>query len=139
MPTHDPERPRVVAVINTSPDTVDLLRDVLEAAGLVAVTGYTYDISSGKLDLERFLRVHRPEVVLYDVAPPYDRNWRLLQHLRNTVLSGYRLVLTTTNVARVEALVGAHDEKVYEVVGKAEDLDAIVRATREALRARDVR
>ena len=127
----------VVAVINTAPDAVDLLKDALEQAALLVVTGYTHDIRDGKLDLEAFLRTHQPRVIVYDIAPPYDRNWEFLQHLRSTVLSGYRFVLTSVNPRHVEALVG-RDQKVYEVVGRADDLGEIVRATREALRARDV-
>ena len=132
-----PLRP-VAAVINTSPDTVDLLRQVLERAGFLVVSGYTFDIASGKLDIATFLRTHQPGVIVYDVAPPYDRNWEFLQHLRTTVMKGYRFVITTMNRAQVEALVN-RDEKIYEVVGRAEDLDAIVRATKEALRARHTR
>jgi DNA-binding response OmpR family regulator len=128
----------VAAVINTSPDTVDLLKDVLTKAGIVVVTGYTFDIRDGHLDIEQFLRTHQPGVILYDIAPPYEPNWALFQHLRQHAMRGYRFVLTTTNPTHVERLVG-RDERVYEVVGKAEDLDTIVRATREALRARDTR
>jgi hypothetical protein len=129
----------VVAVINTSPDTVALLARVLEQAGFLVVTGFTWMIRTGELDLEAFLRTHRPRVVLYDIAPPYDRNWEYLQHLRTTVLNGYRFVLTSVNPPRVEELVGRRDERIYEVVGKVEDLDAIVRATKEAIRARPTR
>jgi CheY-like chemotaxis protein len=128
----------VAAVINTSPDTVDLLKDALERAGFIVVTSYTHDIRDGTLDVEAFLRVHRPHVIVYDIAPPYDRNWEFLQHLRTSVMSGFRFVLTTTNPGRIEALAN-RDEKVYEVVGKADDLEAIVRATKEAARARDTR
>jgi len=131
--------PPVVAILNTSPDTIDLIKDVFERAGMVVVSGYTHDIRTGELDLQSFVQVHQPKVIVYDIAPPYDRNWAFLQHLRSTVLDGYRFVLTTTNTQRVESLVGLRDEKVYEVVGKADDLDTILRATREALRARDVR
>lgn len=133
----DAGRP-VAAIINTSPDTVDLLKDVLERAGFLVVTGYTHEIRSGTMNIEAFLRTHQPGVIVYDIAPPYDRNYAFLQHLRKTVMNGYRFVLTTTNPARVEKL--AHrDEKVYEVVGRDDDLAAIVRATKEALRARDTR
>jgi hypothetical protein len=138
MPDTAPSRPPVVAVINTTPDTVDLLKDAFERAGLLVVSGYTHDIRDGRLDLESFLRTHQPGVIVYDLAPPYDRNWEFLQHLRATVMGGYRFVLTTANQARVEAIVG-RDEKIYEVIGRADDLDAILRATREALRARDTR
>jgi CheY-like chemotaxis protein len=125
----------VVAIINTSPDTVDLLRDWLEKAGIVVVVTYTHAIRAGDIDLAAFLGAHQPRVIVYDIAPPYERNWQFLQHLRQTVLNGYRFVLTTTNPSRVEPLVG-RDERVYEVVDKDGDMDAIVRATREALRAR---
>ena len=128
----------VVAIINTSPDTIDLLKDAFERAALLVVTGYTHDIRDGKLDIESFLRAHRPDVIVYDLAPPYERNWAFLQRLRTTVMNGYRFVLTTPNRAHVEAIVG-RDEKIYEVVGRAEDLDEILRATREAVRARDTR
>jgi hypothetical protein len=130
--------PPVVAVINTSPDMVDLLKDALEMAGLVVVTGFTFDIRDGRLDIDQFLRTHQPRVIVYDIAPPYDRNWAFLQHLRHTVMRGYRFVLTTMNPAHVERMVG-RDERIYEVVGRPDDLGQIVQATREALRARDVR
>jgi CheY-like chemotaxis protein len=126
---------QVVAVLNTSPDTVDLLKDVFERAGFLVASAYTHDIRSGVLDVEAFLRVHRPAVIVYDIAAPYERNWAYLQHLRSTALKDYRLVLTSPNAERVAQLVG-RDAQVYEVVGKHEDLAEIVRATKEAARAR---
>ena len=78
---------QVVAVLNTSPDTVDLLKDVFERAGFLVASAYTHDIRSGVLDVEAFLRVHRPAAIVYDIAPPYERNWAYLQHLRSTALS----------------------------------------------------
>ena len=39
-----------VAIINTSPDTVDLLRQVLQRAGFLVVSCYTFDIRDGRLD-----------------------------------------------------------------------------------------
>jgi hypothetical protein len=134
--TSDPRD--AVAVINTSPDTVDILKNLFERAGFVVATTFTHDIRDGNVDLEAFLRVHRPKVIVYDIAPPYGANWRFLQHLRGTVLPDYSFVLTTTNPARVEPLVG-RDERVYEVVDKQGDLDVILRATREAMRSRSTR
>ena len=92
-------------------------------------------IASQRLTLEAFLRMSRPKVIVYDIAPPYDRNWTFLQHLRTTMLKDYTFVLTSINVKHVERLVGK-DERVYEVVGTADDLDLIVRATKEAMRLR---
>jgi CheY-like chemotaxis protein len=130
------ERRPVAAVINTSPDTIDLVKDVLEKAGFLVVSTYTWMVASGQVDLEAFVRIHRPAVIVYDVASPYDRNWDFLQHLRSTVLKEYPFVLTTPNAAQVERLVGRGDERVYEVVGQPRDLDQIVRAVKEASRAR---
>ena len=127
----------VVAVINTSPDTVSLLADLLERAGFLVVNTYTHDIRDGSVDLEAFLRTHRPRVILYDIAPPYERNWQFLQHLRQTILRGYQFVLTTTNPSRVEPFVKG-DDRVYEVVDKDGSLDEILRATREAARSRSL-
>ena len=61
----------VVAIINTSPDTIGLLADLLERAGFLVVTTYTHHIRDGSIDLEAFLRTHRPRVIVYDIAPPY--------------------------------------------------------------------
>jgi DNA-binding response OmpR family regulator len=130
--------PAVVLIINTSPDTVDLLKDVFEQAGFLVVSTFTWAIQNGTADVESILRVHRPTVVVYDIAPPYERNWAFFVHLRDGLLKAVRFVLTSANVAHVEALVG-RDERIYEVVGKPHDLDVIVRATKEAARARPTR
>lgn len=127
-----------VAVINTTPDAVDLLKDALEQAGFLVVTAYTWAVQNGSINLDALLRTYRPKVIVYDIAPPYERNWAFLQHLRRTILTDYQFVLTSVNVKHVEGLVGA-DDRVYEVVGKAHDLEAIVRATKEAARARPTR
>ena len=129
----------VVAVINTSPDAIDLIKDVLERAGFLVVSTFTWMVAAGQVDLEAFVRAHAPAVIVYDIAPPYERNWEFLQHLRATVLKAYPFVLTAPNVAQVERLVDRADERVYEVVGQPHDLDQIVRAVKEASKARWVR
>ena len=142
----DPSTPKsdqppldVVAVVNTSPDTVDMLRLAFQHAGIVVVSAFTYDIRDGKVDLSAFMREHRPKVIIYDVAPPYEANWQLLQHLKRApALQGVQWIITSTNPAHVDRLSGK-DEQVYEIVGKPYDLDCIVRATKEAMRARPSR
>ena len=127
----------VVAVINTTPDAIDLLKDALERAGFVVPTALTWMIQGGETNLEGFIHTHQPDVIVYDLAPPYEKNWLVLQNLRETLLRGYRFVLTSVNTKHVEQLVG-RDEQVYEVVGRPHDLDEIVRAVREAATARPV-
>ena len=55
--------------------------------------------------------------------------------MRETTLRHYRFVLTTPNAVALSRLVG-RDEKVYEVLDDRADIDAIVQAVREAVRAR---
>ena len=58
-----PQAGSVAAIVNTSPDTVDLLRDALERAGFLVVSCFTHDIREGRVDFEAFLRAHKPSVI----------------------------------------------------------------------------
>ena len=124
----------VVAVVNTNPDLVELLKARIEAAGFVVLVLHIADIREG-LDVGSVLAQHDPQVIVYDVVAPYDRNWRFLQHLRETTFANRRFVLTSPNAAALERIVG-RDEKVYEIIDGGADIDAIVQAVRQAARSR---
>jgi DNA-binding NarL/FixJ family response regulator len=126
-----------VAVVNTNPDLVELLKARIEAAGFVVLIIHIADIRAG-LDVGAVLAQHDPAVIVYDVVMPYDRNWRFLEHLRETSLKGRRFVITTPNEEGIRSLVG-RDEHVYEILDDGGDIDAIVQAVREAARARPTR
>ena len=137
MPT-DAADQQVVAIFNTSPDTVDLLRQVLESAGIVVVSALTWELRDSHVDIAGFMEQHRPGVVLYDVAPPYDRNWQLFLHMRTLpAMAEANFVITSTNARYVQEL--AREERVYEVIGKPYDLDQIVRGVKEGFRTRSTR
>jgi CheY-like chemotaxis protein len=128
-----------VAIVNSSPDTVEMLRGVFDSAGFMVVSCYTHDIRDGKIDFEAFMRQHDPRVVVYDIAPPYERNLKLFEHIRAMpVCQGCQFVLTSANPPRVAQLAGLH-EQVYEILDREEDLMQLARAVKEASRARQTR
>jgi len=130
------EKPPCVAIFNSSDDIIQMLRLLIEQAGFVVIAAHVYEIRTGKIDLQTFVQQHDPLVIVYDVAPPYEQNWRFLEHVRQSpLLRDRQFVITSTNRAQVEALVG-RDKGVYEVVGKPFDLDQIVQAVKEASRSR---
>ena len=127
----------VVAVVNTNPDLVELLKARIEAAGFVVLVMHIAEVRAG-LDLGAVLAQHDPKVVVYDVVAPFGRNWRFLEHLRTTLMKDRRFVLTSPNASALQKLIG-RDEAVYEILDDGADVDAIVQAVREASRARSTR
>jgi DNA-binding NtrC family response regulator len=137
-PTSSPPDQIVAAIFNTSPDLVDLVRRTFEPAGIVTVSLLTREIREGGVDLEAFIRQHDPHVIVYDIAPPYDANWALFQHIcRMDVMRGRQYVVTSVNAKQVDLL--SAGQPVYEIVGKPYDLDRLVHAVKEASRARPTR
>ena len=133
------KRDTVAVVLNTSTDVIDLLRHTLEQAGIVTFTAFTHEVRDGAVDFDAFIGQHNPDVIVYDIAPPYDANWKLFQHLSSRPIAGGRqFVITSANATHVERLVGK-DHRVYEVIGKPADLEQITRAVKEAGRARPTR
>lgn len=130
-------RPQVVvAVINSNDDLVQALRNVLEEAGYAVVTGHIRDIKAGKLDFPAFLQSHNPDVVVYDVAVPYEDNWSFLQTLRQVpTIAERNFVITTVNKRQLELRVG-RTAAVEIVGGHAQDFEETLEAIRETLKAR---
>src|SRR3954466_3723360 len=103
----------VAAIFNSSPDIVDMLRRAFEPAGIVTVSVLTHQIREGVVDIDAFLRQHNPNVIVYDIAPPYDANWQLFRHVCGMdAMRGRKVVITSTNARHVEELVG-RDETIY--------------------------
>ena len=118
---------QVVAIINSSPDTVELLSASFEAAGFVVVSGMTHEIRAGRLDLSHFITAHQPDVIVYDISPPYDRNWRLFMHLHETIFPDRPYVLTSTNCSLVKNCINPALD-ILEVSEQPDSLDAIRQA-----------
>ena len=128
----DEQKPRIIAVFNTNPEVLDLVRESLQAAGYATVVAHLDDLKRGRLDMIQFVEEHQPDVIVYDVAPPYDTNWTFLRLMRNSkVMAGRAFVVTTTNKRALEELIGPND--VVELLCKPFDLQQIVEACNAAL------
>ena len=113
-----------------------MVRITFEHAGIVLVGTMTHEIRDGEVDIVTFVRQHQPQVILYDIAPPYEANWLLFQHICTMPeLSGRHFILTTTNERQVRELVGS-ERRILEIVGKPYDLGRLTEAVKEALASR---
>jgi CheY-like chemotaxis protein len=125
MPAH---AHRTVAVFNASADTIEMLKMMLSERGHHAVSGAVDDVKSGAFDFITFLHEHQPDGLIWDISPPYDRNWTFFKIVRNLApLQGRPIVVTTTNKQRLNELVG-HDTGAIEIVAKPYDIELIVSA-----------
>jgi DNA-binding response OmpR family regulator len=124
----------VVALFNASDDTVEMVQRMLDASGVHCLVNCRFaDLRKGVVDFGGYLRLHKPDVVIFDISPPYEQNWEFFRTLRDDrEMSGRGLVLTTTNKDRLDEVVG-EDSRAIEVVGKPYDVDQIMTAITGAL------
>lgn len=131
----DTKQSVVIAVINSSDDTVEMLRTCLQQEGFTSVvTGHVTDIKRGRTDFTEFLAQHDPQVLVYDISIPYKENWSFLRLLMGSEeMNGRRVVVTTTNKKVLESFVGKTD--AIEIHGKPYDLQEIVQSVEAAAAA----
>src|ERR1700730_18195946 len=117
----------IVALFNASDDTIDMIQALLTQAGGAQSLVWCHfaDLKKGVVDFKRYLNKHNPEVVIFDISPPYDENWQFFKTMRDAdVMRGRGSVLTTTNKNRLDEVLGT-DSQALEVVGKVKDLQQI--------------
>jgi len=126
--------PPTIAIFNSNEDTIELLRFYLEQAGFNTVAAHVADIQRGEIDIIDFADKHNPDVIVYDVPPPYDRSWVVAKLLRNTeALKPRRFVYTTTNAELLKKF--APEIEAYQLVQKPYDFEQVVKAVIKELEA----
>jgi len=134
----NPTAKGIVALFNASDDTIDMVQTLLTAAGRdqILIWCHFSDLKKGIVDFGKYMEKHNPEVVIFDLSPPYDENWHFFVTMRDANAMRGRVVdVTTTNKNRLDEVLG-EDSHALEVVGRPLDLqqiDAAIKAeTRKA-------
>src|SRR6202158_4597742 len=126
----------IVALFNASDDTIDMVQGLLTAAGgdQTLIWCHFADLEKGIVDFGKYMEKHNPEVVIFDLSPPYDENWRFFKTMRDAkTMQGRGVVLTTTNKNRLDGVL-AEDIAAMEVVGRSKDLQQIDAAIKSETR-----
>jgi DNA-binding response OmpR family regulator len=121
-----------VAILNSNEDLMEILTFALKEEGFDVVFARVPEIRRGKKDLVGFLKEHNPAIIIYDIPPPYEENWRFFLLLRNLkITQGKHFILTTTNKSAIEKLIG--NIETIEIYGKPYDLKEVVTAVKLAI------
>src|SRR5437870_13722166 len=105
----------LVAIFNSRDEVIEAIRSALENDGFETVTARLAEIQNGTLDLVAFIKVHAPDVIVYDLPRPYEAHWNFLRLMKETTSLKDRMwILTTTDKEALEAAVGASD--VVEII-----------------------
>jgi DNA-binding response OmpR family regulator len=125
-------QPRVL-VLNSNEDLLELLSEVLKAAGFEPRAVLIPDLERGRVDTRGLLRDFRPHAAIYDLALPYARNWDFLQRMKALPeAQGVAFVITTVNARASMYLTGPD---VLELVLKPYDLSELTRRVADAVEA----
>jgi DNA-binding response OmpR family regulator len=122
---------RCIAIVNTSDDVIDAITEVLEQEGFCTTKHFARDYRRGDKPLEDIIRDRNPELILWDIAPPYAENWKFLQTVL-PALGDLPVVMTTTNKDALERVVGPTES--LEILSKPFDLDLLLAMVRAKLR-----
>ena len=75
----------IVALFNASDDTIDMVQKLLTASGREQSLIWCHfaDLKKGVVDFATYMDKNNPDVVIFDLSPPYDENWRFFKTMRD--------------------------------------------------------
>lgn len=127
------DAPPTLVILNSSLDLLEVLAEVFRDEGFQVVTHHLMPFRRGQVDLIAFFAQHRPDVVLWELNIPYDKNWAYFQQIRQTpAVLNCPVILTSTNVTQLRKVANA-DIDAFEVVGKPFDLNQLIELVRQEL------
>ena len=125
-----------VVIFDASDDTVAMIQALLTEAGASQRLHHCPlpDLKRGVTDFRKYLDQYNPEVVIFDISPPYAENWTFFTIIRDDAAMQDRgIVLTTTSKQRLDEAIG-EDSYALEVVGGIVDRALILAAIKAATR-----
>lgn len=124
---------RRVAVVNNSDAILETISQFLEESGYFPIPVHGRNFLVQVESLEQFLAEQAPQVIIWDIAPPYDTNWQYFKVVKTLpAMQNRPCIVTTTNLARLQEIMDA-PEQVVEIVGKPYDLEQLLDAIKKAL------
>ena len=118
-------RARTIGVFDSHPDTAELLRLLFEADGFRVITVDLREVRAGHVNVADLHERFQFDVIVFDIALPYQANWQLFRDLQARELAGVPVVLTTTNERALDALLGEERPQVIEIWGKPYDTERL--------------
>jgi CheY-like chemotaxis protein len=133
LPPLPEERTSHVYVVNSNPDFLEIIRDVLADVHLhVTVEELRPNV---QVTLDN-LRAARPDLLLLDVVPFHADARRLLDALNQSEdLAGLPVLLASTSASAAEQLAGEYPSLVRDVLPKPFDLDVLYTKLRKLVGA----
>ncbi|MGH7266605.1 MAG: hypothetical protein ACREMB_17420 [Candidatus Rokuibacteriota bacterium] len=122
-----------IAILYADLHVTGRLQSVLEDAGFETEAARLAEIRDGELDLLAFFEEHDPDLVLYEVSPPYPQSLTFMRLLQNLPGARHRpWMLMATDPAAVIELLGPTDALLPLPAGPDEAAD-VVQAVRRQL------
>lgn len=127
-----------ILVLNTSVELTALLVEILQDEGYDASYAYIAELKKGILKLTDLLKTTNPDLIIYDIAIPYEENWKFFNEMAHSpILKDTKILLTTTNKEVLDSLVGP--TSTLEIIGKPFDLAVLLKTIKKKLSTQKIK